>query len=455
MTDSRADALVFFGATGDLAFKQVFPALQALSAKGQLDLPVVAVGRKEVAIEELRARAKKSIQENGVFDEKAFAKLSDNLRYAMVDYDDASSFESIKKAIGDAKHPLHYVALPPETFESVARDLAKTGLAKGARLALEKPFGANAKTARELNVAIHEFFPEASVFRVDHFLGKEQVENIVYFRAANPLFESAFRRDHISHIEITMAESFGVEGRAKFYDAVGAIRDVVQNHLLQLVACLTMELPTERGHAALRGARSELLAQVRALTPNDIVRGQVNGFREEKDVDPKSCTETFAAIRLFVDAPRWRDVPIHIRTGKAMATTATQVVVHFKSLAAPILEDAAAPAANRLRFALGKEQEIAFDANVKQSGKAMRGEVRPLRFHRAAADDLLAYERLLGDAIDGDLTLFPDEKATFESWRVVEPVLGNATPIHLYAKGSWGPSEVETVAPAGGFAPIA
>ena len=450
----RSDALVFFGATGDLAFKQIFPALQTLTKHGQLDMRIVAVGRKDVPIEEMRAKARKSIEENGKLDEEAFAKLSKNLAYAKVDYDDASSFDTIKKALGDAKRPLHYVALPPETFEQVAKDLEKAGLTRNARLALEKPFGSDSKSAKALSKALHAIFPEESIFRIDHFLGKEPVENIIYFRAANPIFESAFCAEHVDHVEITMAEKFGVEGRAKFYDAVGAIRDVVQNHLIQLVACLGMDLPEDSTHEALRDARSKVVAQIRTLAPSDVVRGQVEGYLDEDGVGKGSKTETFAALELFIDSPRWKDVPFYIRTGKSMETTTTDAVVVFKAKANKVLEDEKAPPANRLHFALGKKPSISLAVSGKKSGKLMAGEQKQLVLNHEAGDDLPAYARLIGDAIDGDPQLFAREDATFESWRIVEPVLGDATPVHPYAKGSWGPEEATKVGPKGGFTPV-
>ena len=450
----RSDALVFFGATGDLAYKQIFPALQALTKRGQLDIPVVAVGRKDVPIEELRAKARKSIEENAKLDEDAFAKLSKNLAYAKVDYDDASSFQSIVKALGGAKRPLHYVALPPETFESVAKDLDAAGLAKGARLALEKPFGSDIASAKALSKALHAIFPEEAIFRIDHFLGKEPVENIVYFRAANPFVESSFCATDVDRVEITMAEKFGVEGRAKFYDAVGAIRDVVQNHLIQLVACLAMELPSGSGHEALRDARSKVVAQMRTLRPEDVVRGQVEGYLAEEGVEKGSKTETFAALRLFVDTPRWKDVPFYIRTGKSMATTVTEAQVVFKAKEAAVLEDDAPPPPNRLRFALGKAPATHLAVNTKKGGTRMTGEPHELTLKHDAGDDLPAYARLIGDALVGDAQLFAREDATFESWRIVEPILGNTTPLHTYAKGSWGPEEAAKVGPQGGWGKV-
>lgn len=448
----RSDALVFFGATGDLAHKQIFPALVALVAKGLLDMPVVCVGRSELSIEEMRKKAKEGLDASGPFDRDAWDKLAKQLRYARVDYDDAKTFDSIKEALGGARHPLHYVALPPETYEAVAKDLAASKLNEGARLALEKPFGNDEASAHALAKTLHPIFEEDALFRIDHFLGKEAIENLVYFRAANPVFDDAFRNTQVERVEITMAESFGVEGRAEFYDAVGAIRDVVQNHLLEVVAHLAMELPAERGHAALRRRRGELLAQVRPLGSDDVVRGQVRGYRDVKGVAKDSKTETFAALRLFIDSERWRGVPFHIRTGKSMATTATEAVVQFKSLACPVLEDSRAPAPNRLRFDLGSEQAITLGVNVKKGGRTMAGEGRQLVLHRASTEDWAPYVRLLADAFDGDLTLFAQQDEVEASWRVVDPVLSKPTPLHAYEAGSWGPKEADKVAPEGGFA---
>jgi glucose-6-phosphate 1-dehydrogenase len=449
----RSDALVFFGATGDLAFKQIFPALQALVKHGRLAMPVVAVGRKEVSIEKLRTRVKESLaaSKEGV-DEGAFEKLASQLRYAAVDFDAPESFRSIRTAIPDAKHPLHYVALPPDVFGKVATNLAKVGLAGGARLALEKPFGQDLASAKALSEALHPAFEEESLFRIDHFLGKEPVENLVYFRAANPLIERSLNGEHVESVQITMAETFGVKGRAEFYDSVGAVRDVVQNHMLETIACLAMELPTETGHGGLREARSRLLAQVRTLAKEDIVRGQARGYKDEKGVARDSTTETFAILRFTMDSPRWKGVPFFVRVGKSLAITATEMVVRWKGRATSVLEDSRPPAPNHLRFRIGPDNAIALGANVKVGGERMVGERRELLLHGAAGDGMTAYERLLGDAIDGDATLFARKDAVEESWRVVDPVLDDATPVYPYAPGSWGPTEGERLVPPGGWA---
>lgn len=451
MKPVRSDVLVFFGSTGDLAFKQIFPALQALVRHGRLDMPIVAVGRKDLPIEELRARAKESLAKSGGVDEAAFAKLASQLRYVKVDYDDAATFARIREAIGAAKHPLHYVALPPEVFETVATSLAQAGLNAGARLSLEKPFGADRASALALSAALHRLFPEEAIFRIDHFLGKESVENLIYFRAANPLIEASLHREHVESVEITMAESFGVKGRAKFYDAVGAVRDVVQNHLLQVVSCLAMELPAVKGAAGLRAARTRLLAQVRALSRGDIVRGQVRGYTDEEGVARDSTTETFAALRLFIDSPRWQGVPFFIRTGKSLPVTATEATIRWKRAACPVLEESSPPAPNYVRFRLGPDNVIALGASVKKDGEAFVGERAELVLRRSAADEMKPYERLIGDALDGDPSLFAEMQAVEQSWRVVDPIVGQAE-VFAYEAGSWGPREAERIQPEGGWA---
>jgi glucose-6-phosphate 1-dehydrogenase len=450
MKPARSDVLVFFGSTGDLAYKQIFPALQALVRHGRLDMPIVAVGRKDLPLDDLRARAKESIEKSGGFDASAFAKLSAQMRYVKVDYDDATTFARIGEAIGAAKHPLHYVALPPEVFESVATSLAKAGLSEGARLSLEKPFGNDRDSAVALSARLHQYFPEESIFRIDHFLGKESVENLMYFRAANPLIEASLHREHVASVEITMAETFGVKGRARFYDAVGAVRDVVQNHLLEVVACLAMELPTQKGAVGLRVARGRLLAQVRALSEGDIVRGQVRGYAGEEGVAKASTTETFAALRLFIDSPRWQGVPFFIRTGKSLPVTATEATIRWKPGACRVLEESSPPAPNYVRFRLGPDNIIALGANVKKDGPAMVGERAELVLRRSPADEMKPYERLIGDALDGDPSLFADKQAVEQSWRVVDPIVGKAQ-VFPYEPGSWGPREAERIQPEGGW----
>ena len=449
---ARSDAFVCFGATGDLAFKQIFPALAELVRSGRLDMPIVAVGRKAMSTDELLARVSESLKHSGDEDASTFEALARHLRYVVVDYDDPATFARIRQAIGDASHPLHYIALPPEIFEKVACEIATAGLAAGARIALEKPFGRDPASAKELSRALHRSFPEESIFRVDHYLGKEPVENIAYFRAANPLIEASFNANFVESIQITMAETMGVEGRAAFYDSVGAVRDVIQSHALEVVACLAMELPSAAGHAALRDERSRLLAHMNALSTADIVRGQVRTYHDEKGVADASTTETFAALRLTIDLPRWRDVPIFVRAGKFLRITATEATVRWKASCHPTMDERSPPASNHVRFRIGPDATIGLGVNVKTAGQAMVGEREELILHRQPPHAMKPYERLLGDAIDGDPTLFARKDAVEEAWRVVAPVLDDATPVYPYEPGSWGPEEANRIRPPGGWA---
>jgi glucose-6-phosphate 1-dehydrogenase len=450
MKPVRSDALVFFGSTGDLAYKQIFPALEALVRHGRLQMPIVAVGRKDLPLDELRARAKESITKSGSLDEAAFAKLAAQMQYVKVDYDDPATFSRIREALGGAKHPLHYVALPPDVFESVATSLAKVGLNEGARLSLEKPFGESRASAVALSASLHRHFPEEAIFRIDHYLGKESVENLMYFRAANPLIEASLHREHVDSVEITMAESFGVKGRARFYDAVGAVRDVVQNHLLEVTACLAMDLPTARGAAGLRAARSRLLAQVRALSREDLVRGQVRGYADEEGVAKGSTTETFAVLRFFIDSPRWKGVPFYVRTGKSLPMTATEATIRWKRGSCCILDETSSLAPNHVRFRIGPDNVIALGANVKKDGEKMVGERAELVLRRSPADEMKPYERLIGDALDGASSLFADQDAVEQSWRVVDPIVGEKE-VFPYEAGTWGPAEAARIQPEGGW----
>lgn len=452
MTVLNADALVFFGATGDLAEKQIWPALAALTGAGRLDMPVVAVGRKDIGKAGIVEKLKASLDANQVFDAAVFERLTQRLDYVAVDYDEPETFDAIKRAVGQAQRPLSYVALPPDLFEKVSANLAHAGLAKDGRLVLEKPFGHDAESARALSAALHRFYPEPSIFRIDHYLGKEQLENIVYFRAANPLFEAAWSREQIAWVEITMSEQFGVKGRAEFYDAVGAVRDVVQNHLLEVVACLAMELPSARSHAALRHARTELVTQVKELLATDLVRGQVRGYLEEKGVAKGSQTETYAALRLFVESARWQGVPFYIRTGKNLALSATEARVRFKPATHPVLDEQSPPSPASVRFRLSPGDELALSVNFKAPGEAMSGEPAELSLTRPAAGRMKPYERLLGDALEGDASLYAERAAVEQSWRVFDAALRAKTPVYQYDEGTWGPAEADRIAPEGGWA---
>lgn len=451
MTTTRSDAFIFFGATGDLAHKQTWPALAALVKSGRLDMPIVAIGRKDIGVDAIREKAKQSLEEAKSFDGAVFERLSQKLAYVAVDYEDPESFRGIARAIGSAKAPLSYVALPPDVFEKVARNLAHVGLAENGRLVLEKPFGNDAASAKALSESLYRYFPEERLFRIDHYLGKEQVENITYFRAANPLFEAAWNREHIAAVEITMAESFGVKGRAEFYDAVGAVRDVVQNHLLEVVACIGMELPEAGDHTLIRKARTDLLARVKELVSDDLVRGQVKGYQAEKGVKSGSKTETFAALKLFVDSPRWQGVPFYIRTGKALALTATEAIVRFKGSEHPALEDRAAAAPNAIRFRLGPNNAIGLSANMKTPGGAFTGSASELVLERSSAGTMKPYERLLGDALDGDATQYAERTAVEQAWRVFDRALKDEATPFSYEEASWGPAEADRVGPRGGW----
>jgi glucose-6-phosphate 1-dehydrogenase len=451
MADARSDALVFFGATGDLAFKQIFPALQALAGAGKLDMPVVGVASSAWSDDALRDRARQSVEAHGGVEAEAFARLATRLRYVQGDYRKAETFERLRRAVGSARRPLYYLAIPPTLFGTVARGLAETGGARDARVVVEKPFGRDAASARRLNRELHEHFPEEAVFRIDHYLGKEPVQNLIYFRFANPLIEAAWDRQHIESVQITMAERFDVGGRGKFYEEVGAIRDVVQNHMLEVIACLAMECPGSPRCESRRDARSALLKAVRPLRPEDVRRGQYDGYRQAAGVAADSQVETFAALRFAIDNPRWQGVPFHVRVGKALAVTATEVLVRFKRPDRAVLDTGRRKIDQYCRFRLGPQVAIALGAEVKKAGERMEGEPIELDARHQPPEAMTPYERLLGDALDGDPTLFAREDAVDASWRIVDPAVGDAVPLALYAPGGWGPEGAADLAPPGGW----
>jgi glucose-6-phosphate 1-dehydrogenase len=452
MTASRSDALVFFGATGDLAYEQIFPALQALIRHGHLDMPVVGVARSKWSLDQLKARAKDSLEKHGRLDPAAYATLCSLLGYIDGDYCDPTTFVKLRKVLDPARRPLYYLAVPPSMFATVAEGLAKSGGVKDARVVVEKPFGRDLASARELNRTLHRFFPEQAIFRIDHYLGKEPVQNLIYFRFANSLIEAGWDNQHIESVQITMAESFGVAGRGKFYEEVGAIRDVVQNHMLQVITCLAMECPAGKDHEARRNERGQLLRTVRTLDPSQVVRGQFRGYRREPGVAPDSQVETFAAIRFHIDNERWNGVPFYVRVGKRLPVTATEVLVRLKRSARPVLDELDPPLANYYRFRLSPEMVIALGTRVKQPGELMVGERIELIAHHQPSDEMEPYERLLGDAANGDATLFAREDSVEAAWRVVDPVVGNATPLSEYEPNTWGPPQVDqAVAPDGGW----
>jgi glucose-6-phosphate 1-dehydrogenase len=441
MSDVNSDAFVFFGATGDLAYKQIFPALHALVKRHGLDIPIVGVAKAGWNLDQLKARARDSIATHGGVDEDAFAKLSSLLRYVDGDYRDFATFTELAKLLGSAERPLHYFAIPPSMFAPVAEGLAKAGSAKNARVVVEKPFGRDLKSARELHRILYQFFPERSIFRIDHFLGKEAVQNILYTRFANLFLEPLWNRTHVSSVQITMAENFGVQGRGKFYEEAGAIRDVVQNHLLQVLACLAMDPPAGNENDAVRDEKARILKAVRPLTANDIVRGQFRGYRNEAGVAKDSRVETFAAVRLYIDSWRWSGVPFYIRTGKNLPVTCTEVIVNLRHPPRETFTENLPGRPNRFRLRLSPEVVIALRMRVKLAGEIMNGEDVELVATHQRGDEMMPYERLLGDALRGDQSLFAREDAIEAQWKIVDSVLDNATPVYEYEPHTWGPAE--------------
>ena len=442
-TDSHCDALVFFGATGDLAYKQIFPALQAMVRDGQLDVPVVGVAKAGWNLDRVRERARASVEEHGGLDKDAFEKLSSLLHYIDGDYTDPATFDVLRRELGDASRPLHYLAIPPSLFATVVHELARSGCADGARVVIEKPFGRDLESALALNRTIAEVFPESATFRIDHYLGKEAVENLLYFRFANSFLEPIWNRDYVARVQITMAEDFGVQGRGAFYDEAGAIRDVVQNHMLQVLALLAMDAPPEREPEAARDEKVRLLKSITPLCPDDVVRGQFDGYLAEKGVAHDSTVETYAAVRLAIDSWRWSGVPFLIRAGKRLPVTATEVLAELRRPPQRLFEDSGTPGHNALRFRLGPDVAIALRAKAKVPGEAIVGEDVELLARHHHPGEMPPYQRLLGDALRGDQLLFAREDGVAAAWKVVEPVLGNATPVHRYEPGSWGPAEAD------------
>ncbi len=443
MPSERSDALVFFGATGDLAYKKIFPSLQAMTRHGELDMPVIGVAKAGWTVDQLRERARASLTEHGGVDAAAFAKLSARLKYVDGDYQDPATYQKLKEQLNGAKRPLHYLAIPPSLFETVAEGLAQASCTEAARVVVEKPFGRDLASAQELNRILHTYFPESAIFRIDHYLGKEPVLNLVYFRFANPILEPIWNRHYLDCVQITMAESFGVQGRGKFYEEAGAIRDVVQNHMLQLVASIAMEPPAARDAESFRDEKFKVLRTIEALSPESIVRGQFRGYRDEAGVAKDSTVETFAACRFCVHNWRWAGVPFYVRVGKCLPVTSTEVRVVLKKYPQTMLGKSETSWANYLRFRLNPEVVLALSTRVKVPGEQMVGEEVELFAQHQSPDDREPYERLLGDALDGDQTLFTREDAVEAAWRIVDPVLGNSTPLHIYEPNTWGPPDAD------------
>jgi len=441
MPNFQSDALVFFGATGDLAYKQIFPAIQRLIRDEGLNVPIIGVAKSGWSLDQLKARAKDSLEHHGGVDAAAFKKMSELLRYVDGDYADAATFAQVRKELGSAKQPLHYMAIPPSLFAAAAGGLAKSGCADNARLVVEKPFGHDLESARELNRILHQYFPEERIFRIDHYLGKEPVQNIIYTRFANPILEPIWNRTYVRSIQITMAEEFGVQDRGRFYDEAGAIRDVVQNHMLQVLANLTMDPPTGEDHEAMRDAKATLLKAVRPLTAQSVVRGQYNGYRSVPGVAAGSTVETFVAVKLDIDTWRWAGVPIYIRAGKVLPVTATEVVVEFRRPPRETFGEIVPTTSSHMRIRVSPDISIALGVRVKLPGEQMVGNDVELQVQRQAAADEPPYQRLLGDAMRGISELFARQDLVQAQWRVVQPILGNVVPAYDYAPGTWGPEE--------------
>lgn len=455
MSERVCDALVFFGATGDLAYKKIFPALYAMIKHRQLDIPVIGVAKAAWSLEQLQARVRSSIKEHCDLDERELSKLLGLLHYIDGDYNERTTFELLRKELGNCQRPLHYLAIPPVMFPTVVDGLERSGCAKGARVVVEKPFGRDLASAQELNRALLSVFPESAIFRIDHFLGKEAVQNLLYFRFSNTFLEPIWNRNYVDSVQITMAESFGIKGRGKMYEETGAIRDVIQNHLLQICACLAMDAPSNKSPTALRTEKTRLLEAIAPIDPACVVRGQFVGYRDEADVAANSSVETFAAMRLQINNPRWAGVPFLIRAGKCLPITCTEVLVVLKPPAYPVFCDTYEKSArpNHIRFRLGPDVAIALGVQSKLPGELMQGHGVELMAVKNSGDEMDAYERLLHDAIIGDASLFATQDSVEAQWRVVEPILRNTTPIFDYPINSWGPKQAEQLtADIGGWA---
>jgi len=450
MNGPHSDALVFFGATGDLAYKKIFPALQAMIKRGTLDTPIIGVAKAGWNLDQVRARARESVERHGGLDRDAFDRMSRLLGYVDGDYQDAATFQELRKQLGSAVRPAYYLAIPPALFELVTEQLGKSGCSAGARVIVEKPFGTDLASARELNRILLGTFPESGVFRIDHYLGKTPVRNLLYFRFANLFPDSLWNRSNVESIQITMAEDFGVQGRGAFYDRTGTIRDVIQNHIFQILSNLAMEPPVRVDSESVRDEKVKVLKAIAPIDEKNLVRGQFRGYQNEAGVTAGSQTETFAALKLEINSWRWQGVPFYIRAGKQMPVTCTEILVRLRR--PPNVYGSGDVSANHFRFRISPDVAIALGMMVLSPATNNGEPAEMVANHHPEANEMDAYERVLSDAIAGDTTLFAREDYVEEAWRIVDPVLRANTPVYEYEPGAWGPAEAsQSIAPAGGW----